>query len=277
MKHSPTVPWRICAAIKLNGATTGSKPCRLWIKIGQSPYPGIGVPRAGHRLRDRILLIITEHYLCLAPVNKRALLFHLFNVGKYLDIKVFYLDIKGFLVLNGTMAGNGSKKNMKTPRGADTWLVIRKASYWLQRQGLDSIAATGLGLGDFAVLKLLLFSGPLPVNVIGGKVLLTSGSITASIDRLEARGFVKRNRHPTDGRTFLVALTPQGRDKIGPASREHAKRMAEIVSVLTAGEQHELVRLMKKLGKHAMVSREKRAVGRPAGRRGAAAGQAAVQ
>jgi MarR family transcriptional regulator, 2-MHQ and catechol-resistance regulon repressor len=152
------------------------------------------------------------------------------------------------------MGGNGAAQRSRTSQGADTWLVIRKAFYWLQRQGLDSIAATGLGIGDFAVLKLLLFSGPLPVNVIGAKVLLTSGSITSSIDRLEARGLVKRNRHPTDGRTFLVALTPRGREKIGPASRDHAKRMAHVVSVLTPAEQRELVRLMKKLGKHAMAA-----------------------
>src|SRR5262245_13439094 len=160
------------------------------------------------------------------------------------------------------MSGNGASQKSKTPPGADTWLVIRKAFYWLQRQGLDSIAATGLGIGDFAVLKLLLFSGPLPVNVIGAKVLLTSGSITSSIDRLEARGLVKRNRHPTDGRTFLVALTPRGREKIGPASRDHARRMARVIGMLTPEEQHELVRLMKKLGKHAMTTYAKPAAGR---------------
>ena len=166
------------------------------------------------------------------------------------------------------MGGNGATQKPRAPQGADTWLVIRKAFHWLERDGLDSIAATGLGLSDFAVLKLLLFSGPLPVNVIGAKVLLTSGSITTSIDRLETRGFVKRNRHPTDGRTFLVALTPQGRDKIGPASREHARRMARIVGVLTPEEQHELVRLMKKLGKHAMTTYAKPAVDRNGGRHG---------
>jgi MarR family 2-MHQ and catechol resistance regulon transcriptional repressor len=143
---------------------------------------------------------------------------------------------------------------MKPEQGAHTWLVIRKASYWLQRHGLDSVAATNLGTGDFAVLKLLLFSGPLPVNVIGAKVLLTSGSITSSIDRLERRGFVKRRRHPKDARMSLVALTPRGRDKIVPAAKDHAKRMAHLVAVLTPAEQRELVRLMKKLGKHAMAS-----------------------
>ena len=134
---------------------------------------------------------------------------------------------------------------------ADVWLVIRKAAHWLERHGQGSIAAAGLVLSDFAVLKLLLFSGPLPVNVIGAKVLLTSGSITSSVDRLEAQGFVKRAPHPTDRRAALVSLTRAGANKIRPISRAHAQRMAELIVVLTPA-QRELARLMKKLGKHAM-------------------------
>ena len=138
------------------------------------------------------------------------------------------------------------------PQSADVWLVIRKASYWVQQHALDSVAATGLGLTDFAVLKALLFTGPLPVNVIGAKVLLTSGSITSTVDRLEAQGLVKRASHPTDRRAYLVSLTAAGRRKIRPASLKHARKMAEVVRTLKPAEQRELVRLMKKLGKHAM-------------------------
>lgn len=138
------------------------------------------------------------------------------------------------------------------PKSADVWLVVRKASYWIEQHAFDSVAATGLGLTDFAVLKALLFTGPLPINVIGSKVLLTSGSITSAVDRLEAQGLVKRASHPTDRRAYLVSLTPAGRKKIGPASLKHAKKMAELVATLTPSEQRELVRLMKKLGKHAM-------------------------
>jgi MarR family 2-MHQ and catechol resistance regulon transcriptional repressor len=152
------------------------------------------------------------------------------------------------------MGGNGLNQGSRAPHGADTWLVIRKAFHWLERHGLDSIVETGLGHGDFAVLKLLLFSGPLPVNVIGAKVLLTSGSISTAIDRLEGRGLVKRGRHPTDGRTFLVNLTARGRETITPASKEHARRMDRLMSILTLQEQRELARLMKRLGKHAMAS-----------------------
>ena len=144
---------------------------------------------------------------------------------------------------------------LDVPAGADVWLVIRKASYWVQQHAQDSVAATGLGLSDFAVLKALLYTGPLPVNTIGWKVLLTSGSITSAVDRLEAEGLVKRVPHPTDRRASLVSLTKAGRNKIRPASLRHAQTMAEVVSVLTPAEQQELVRLMKKLGKHAMQRR----------------------
>ena len=53
---------------------------------------------------------------------------------------------------------------------------------------------------DFAVLEALLHKGPLPVNEIGKKILLTSGSITAAIDRLEDKEFVERRAHGTDRR-----------------------------------------------------------------------------
>jgi MarR family 2-MHQ and catechol resistance regulon transcriptional repressor len=145
-----------------------------------------------------------------------------------------------------------TREHTGNPANADVWLVIRKAAYWLERHALDSVAATGLALSDFAVLKVLLFSGPLPVNVIGAKVLLTSGSITTSVDRLESQGFVRRSQHPTDRRAALVSLTRAGARKIHPASLKHAERMAQLVAVLTPAQQHELVRLIKKLGKSAM-------------------------
>jgi len=146
------------------------------------------------------------------------------------------------------------------PESANVWLVIRKAAYWIEQHALRSVTSTGLGLTDFAVLKVLLFTGPLPVNVIGAKVLLTSGSITSAVDRLEAQGLVERQAHPTDRRASLVRLTGAGADLIRPASRSHTRTMAALISALTDAEQRELVRLAKKLGKHAMNTYQKAAV-----------------
>ena len=53
---------------------------------------------------------------------------------------------------------------------------------------------------DFAVLEALLHNGPLPVNESGKEVLLTSGSITVAVDRLETKGLVERRASGADRR-----------------------------------------------------------------------------
>ena len=59
-------------------------------------------------------------------------------------------------------------------------LVLWKASKAVEKVDKASIAKTGFGLSDFAIMEALLHKGPLPINQIGDKVLLTSGSMTAA-------------------------------------------------------------------------------------------------
>src|SRR5260370_34978110 len=67
------------------------------------------------------------------------------------------------------------------------WWVLRKAAHAIEQNAVRSVSALGLGLSEFAVLEVLLHKGPQPVNVIGGKARLTSGSLTAAVDRLEPK------------------------------------------------------------------------------------------
>jgi MarR family transcriptional regulator, 2-MHQ and catechol-resistance regulon repressor len=113
---------------------------------------------------------------------------------------------------------------------------------------MNSVSGLGLGLSDFAVLEVLLHKGPQPVNVIGKKILLTSGSITTAIDRLELRKLVQRTPHPEDQRARIVRLTGQGKQLIEDAFRQHALDMEETMAVLTPGDRRELTRLLKKVG-----------------------------
>src|ERR1700747_2879183 len=95
--------------------------------------------------------------------------------------------------------------------GIHLWLILWKAARAVEQRAIHSISGLKLGLSDFAVLEILLHKGPHPVNIIGKKILLTSGSITTAIDRLEARRLVRRTPHPTDQRARLVELTEKGR------------------------------------------------------------------
>jgi MarR family 2-MHQ and catechol resistance regulon transcriptional repressor len=114
-----------------------------------------------------------------------------------------------------------------------------------------SIAETGLNVSDFSILEALLHKGPLPINTIGEKVLLTSGSMTAAANRLEKKGLVKRIQDPSDGRCFYLHLTKSGRQLIKRAFQKHSQNLEEIANVLTSEERGELVRMLKKIGQHA--------------------------
>jgi MarR family 2-MHQ and catechol resistance regulon transcriptional repressor len=128
------------------------------------------------------------------------------------------------------------------------WWVLRKAAHAIEQNAVRSVSALGLGLSEFAVLEVLLHKGPLPVNVIGKKVLLTSGSITAAVDRLESKKLVQRTAGTGDLRARIVQLTAMGRRLIKRAFQQHAIDMEETMAVLRSSERTELVRLLKKVG-----------------------------
>jgi MarR family 2-MHQ and catechol resistance regulon transcriptional repressor len=125
-----------------------------------------------------------------------------------------------------------------------------KAYRALAQLDAGSIAASGLGLSDFAVLEILLHKGPLPVNTIGRQVMLTSGSITTAIDRLEGKRLVRRQACPNDRRVTYVTLTTKGQTLIRRVFKVHAERLETIFAPLSALERSTLAVLLKKLGKH---------------------------
>ena len=144
-----------------------------------------------------------------------------------------------------------SKSLVKRKRitGVHLWLVLWKAANVLEGRALSHIGTLDLCISDFGVLELLLHKGATPVNTIGRKVMLTSGSITPAVDRLEKRGFVERKNDPKDRRVRLVQLTSSGRNFIAKAFKEHEKVMELAATSLTQTERVSLLRLLKKLGK----------------------------
>jgi MarR family transcriptional regulator, 2-MHQ and catechol-resistance regulon repressor len=144
------------------------------------------------------------------------------------------------------MARNNGKD---TAEGTHVFLVVWKTYRALLARAETSIKQVNLCDSDFRVLEALLHKGPLPVNVIGHKVDLTTGSITSAIDRLEAKLLVARNNHPEDRRIRVVELTPKGRRLIEKAYAQHQLDMEEAVRGLSPEERVLLVTLLKRLGK----------------------------
>ena len=138
--------------------------------------------------------------------------------------------------------------------GLRLWLVLWKAYESLHAHAVRHIHSLGLGFSDFSVLEVLLHKGPTPVNTIGELVHLTSGSITAAIDRMAAKGLVERCSHPTDRRARVVHLTEAGKKLIQCAFADHEAAMERAASGLAPEERRQAVALLKKLGLHAQTS-----------------------
>jgi len=141
--------------------------------------------------------------------------------------------------------------------GVHVFLVLWKAARALQTYAEKSITELALCGSDFGVLEALLHKGPLPVNEIGKKILLTSGSITVAVDRLEKRGLVERRAHGTDRRARIVHLTKEGRKLITRAYAQHAADLEQLMSAsLKTTERATLISLLKKIGYQAAAQSE---------------------
>ena len=134
------------------------------------------------------------------------------------------------------------------------WLVLWKAFRAVETLANRSVAQFDMGVTDFGVLEALLHKGPLSVKQIGEKVLLTSGSMTAAVDRLERRGLVTRNDDARDRRARIIQLTPQGRELIERAFACHRDALQEALKEFPEGERFLLLPLLRSLGRTAEQS-----------------------
>ena len=140
--------------------------------------------------------------------------------------------------------------------GIHVWLVLWKAARAVEAQAEHSIARFGIGRSDFGVLEALLHRGPLSPKQLGEKVLLTSGSMTAAVDRLESRGLVQREDDAEDRRACIVRLTQAGRRLIERAFAQHRKDMEEALTEFSPEDRRALLPLLRQLGRVAESSTE---------------------
>lgn len=136
--------------------------------------------------------------------------------------------------------------------GPRLYLILWKAFRAIEAIDNGSIRRQGFAcLSDFGLLDVLANRGSLPVNAIRERVLLTSGSMTAAVDRAEKQGWVRREPSTVDRRVTLVHLTEEGRTHYETAFAIHTDNLDKAFSSLSSEERSILATLLKKAGKHA--------------------------
>lgn len=84
-----------------------------------------------------------------------------------------------------------------------------------------SLQEFDLNISEFGVLEMLYHKGDQPVQKVAEKILVTSGTITYVINKLEKKEFVVRRKCNKDKRVYYVSLTEKGKDYISHIFPKH--------------------------------------------------------
>jgi DNA-binding MarR family transcriptional regulator len=107
--------------------------------------------------------------------------------------------------------------------------LLARASHALWRGFEPQVRAAGLNSLEWRVLATLSDSEPVTVGQLALEVLAKQPTVTKSLDRLSAQGWVERLADATDARRARVRLTAEGRRKTAP--------------LLAAADAHQRLRL----------------------------------
>ncbi len=123
----------------------------------------------------------------------------------------------------------------------------------LERLRKQAFANQGLELWEWDVLSALRRAGPpyeLSPGQLGTATMVTSGTMTNRVDRLQERGFVIRRPAPSDRRGVLVRLTDQGRGRVDGALDALLEVERRSLGDLPAPERDQVAKTLRALAAH---------------------------
>ena len=128
---------------------------------------------------------------------------------------------------------------------------LNEAAQLMNRDYLvPAYAEIGLKLGEFDVLATLVRSGPpykLTPTELYRSTMMSSGGMTARVDKLEKAGLVERCPHPEDRRALTVCVTEKGLHLVKTMIPAYVETQHSAVEGLNVDEQNQLSTLLEKL------------------------------
>lgn len=141
------------------------------------------------------------------------------------------------------------KPSTEQATALDTFIKLMRAAESVSADVHRNLSRDGLTISQFGILEALFHRGPMSQKELAGKILKSAGNITMVINNLEKRGLVARERSLADRRSYLISPTPSGTALIAALFPPHAETIRKRMSVLSARDQKELGKLLKRLGR----------------------------
>ncbi len=102
------------------------------------------------------------------------------------------------------------------------------------------------GETDFLILQELAMKGPMPATQLADRVGLTSGSMTAALNRLEKAGSLTRKKTDLDRRRVMVTLNKDAYESLLEENRSQQKRLKKLFSSFSDREMALFSSLVKR-------------------------------
>ena len=125
--------------------------------------------------------------------------------------------------------------------------LLNKSAIRIKEAYEERLAPLRLAGKHFGVLLVLEEKGSITQHEIGKCVYVDRTTIVGIIDDLEKSGMVERKEHPTDRRSHAVYLTAKGKEALAKAHHLVSAVDKQFFSGLSAKEEKELMRILRKL------------------------------
>lgn len=119
---------------------------------------------------------------------------------------------------------------------------LRDAITRLNRRVRQTRPVGELTVTQFSALTSLELAGALTPRELADAERVQPPTMTRIVAKLEARGLVRRQPHPTDGRQVILSATDAGREVLGGLQRARDEWLAARLAELTDGERDTLAR-----------------------------------
>jgi len=92
----------------------------------------------------------------------------------------------------------------------DIYDMLQEVAWFFGNSGFDGECCEGLSLVEFMALKKAYSNKDFSIQNIGNALNFTKSGATRIINRLEDKGYVRRERSALDGRVCCVSVTTKG-------------------------------------------------------------------
>jgi MarR family transcriptional regulator, lower aerobic nicotinate degradation pathway regulator len=128
-----------------------------------------------------------------------------------------------------------------------TGFLLSRLGYVARKRFGDRLEEIGLNVRMWGAMNVLEHEGPMTQHALGKSVGIDPSSMVATIDELEAMGFVERGRHSTDRRAYAVQLTERGRETLTEGRKIARSAQEELLAPLDSQEREILHALLLRI------------------------------